>query len=116
MRVSLSGRRPLLVSWHKVFSRVVLCALPPWLSLENMSWRLRKITRSFWTQSVHTLSSLRTCDERMAVISFHCNRTSQCQDRPQSDYRGGPEWERLQLDTNHSQLEVDKQLQRRSGM
>lgn len=71
---------------------------------------------SFWKPLVQTFPSLRTCHKRMDVISFLRNRTSQRQDRPQSDNRGGSEWERLHLDTNHSQLGVDKHLQRRSGM
>lgn len=79
------------------------------------SGKLRRVSGSNWYTHFFFLS-LRVCHKRMDVISFLCNRTSQRQDRPQSDNRGGPEWERLHLDTNHSQLEVDKHLQRRSGM
>lgn len=49
---------------------VILSTLPPWHSLGNTSWRLRKITRSFWKQSVHKFYSWRACHKRMGVIYF----------------------------------------------
>lgn len=45
-----------------------------------------------------------------------CNRTPRCQDWPQSDNRGGPEWEYLHLDAKHPQLELVKHVHRRPGM
>lgn len=83
-----------------------------WKIRAGDSGKLRGVPGSNW----YAFSSLGTCQKRMDVISFLCNRTSQRQDRPQSDNRGGPGWEQLHLDTNHSQLEVDKHLQRGSGM
>lgn len=83
-----------------------------WKIRAGDSGKLRGVPGSNW----YAFSSLRTCQKRMDVISFLWNRTSQRQDRPQSDNRGGPGWEQLHLDTNHSQLEVDKHLQRGSGM
>lgn len=54
----------------KDFSCVILSTLPPWRSLGNTSWRLRKITRSFWKQLVHKFYSWHTCHKRMDVIYF----------------------------------------------
>lgn len=62
--VGLSCSWPLLISSPLVFSCVILCALPPWLSLENTSWRLRKTMSSFWKPLVQTFPSLCTCHKK----------------------------------------------------
>lgn len=85
-----------------------------------MRWRVRTITKSFWKRLVCMFSYWHTSHKWVQSIcrsfKLDCHRTSQCQDRPESDNGGCSGWQWLQLDTKPSYLDLVQQIQRWSGM